>query len=328
MTARKSIVAVTVLAMSLTSSVTHAMSGYEHLKGAKLLLKTAPERGGAAGLTAEELQKIQQWMDNPSQQTGQYINHTTGQLVNPRNHGNQRHNPVAPAKVFSGNGTVDLATKNVARLHKIQDVATNTAGLDGYPHITDRMRSEAKRILEDVRKTHRLPEKLPDWVDAPGPLTETSSVDDIGRGVQKAGRKIAESTNNAVPRRTYSPHAGAVGASKQLSRMAGNAAKVAGPAGILVEGALRGKNVYDTERAYKKGAITNEARVANHSANAGGMVGGASGAAAGAWAGAACGAVGGPVGVVVGGIVGAIAGGFAGDRAGTNAGTFLYKWLK
>jgi hypothetical protein len=146
------------------------LAGEEGLGGILDLLGTPPAQGGIGDMPVEKAKSITSWMDNPSTRIGQTQNHMAGdEILSPSNHRAQRHNPEKVGRVFSGNGTVDKASRNVARVHKIQDVVTGRAPTDGHP-ITPAMKKEATAILTGVRETGRLPpaSKLPVWVDKSG----------------------------------------------------------------------------------------------------------------------------------------------------------------
>ncbi len=155
-------------------SQAEAMPGAAHQRLATLLLDTPPSSGGAKGLTVEQVRAVSRWMDTPAMQTGQYTNQAVGQPVHPSNHGHLRHNPVRVAKAMSGDGGVNAAKLNVARLHKIADVAYNTAGVDGST-VTPEMKREAKNIIRYVWQHKRLPDTLPDWVDQSGQIITNST---------------------------------------------------------------------------------------------------------------------------------------------------------
>jgi len=146
------------------------MAGEAHDALGKLLLETPASQGGAKSLSPERVEAINRWIDNPATRTGEFVNHTTGTPVHPTNHGHLRHNPERVAQVFSGDGTVGQAELNVARLHKIADVAANKAGVDGE-NITGRMRREANQVIAEVERTRGLPKELPVWVDRRGSLS-------------------------------------------------------------------------------------------------------------------------------------------------------------
>ena len=170
------------VAVVLNSGTAWAMPGAAHDSLAQLLLDTPPEMGGAKGLSLEQIDAVNRWIDNPATKTGQYTNKAVGKTVHPTNHGHLRHNPTRVARVMSGDGTVNPAKLNVARLHKIADVANNKAGVDGWK-ITAKMKQEAQKILDYVTKNGRLPEQLPNWVDDSGPI-----LTDRAKSIKAAGK--------------------------------------------------------------------------------------------------------------------------------------------
>ncbi len=174
-----------VLFSALAPNVALSLPGSAHDTMAELLLDTPAELGGAKGLTLDQIRAINDWIDNPATKTGEYMNQGVGKAVHPTNHGHLRHNPFRTAKALGGNGTVDPAKWNIARLHKIADIANNTAGVDGW-QITPKMRQEAQRILDYVAKNKRLPKNLPTWVDKSGPL-----LTDRAKAIASSGSKTA-----------------------------------------------------------------------------------------------------------------------------------------
>ncbi len=168
---------VVLLAGLVFSDPVVAMPGAAHDSLAIKLMGTPAENGGIGNMPVEKLQSINDWIDNPATRTGEFENHVTRSPVHPNNHGHLRHNPNGVGQVFSGDGSVDPAARNVARLHKIADVAHNHAGVDGYGKITAAMRREAQKILRYVEANGALPKNLPAWVDEAGPLSESGASD-------------------------------------------------------------------------------------------------------------------------------------------------------
>ena len=164
----------------LITSVSYAMPGVQHDRGASLLRGTAVERGGISEMSMERLRSIGGWIDNPATKTGQYNLGSTGRPISPWNHNQIRHNPIRIARVFSGNGTVDPAALNVARLHKIQDMAVNSRPIDGWK-ITASRQTKANEILRFVERNGRLPKNLPTWVDKTGIETLKLSKNNISK---------------------------------------------------------------------------------------------------------------------------------------------------
>lgn len=105
----------------------------------------------------------------------------------------------------------------------------------------------------------------------------------------------------------------------------------AGPIAMLASVAADTKELYDTESAYRSGAISERQRTIQMLTTLGGAVGVAAGASSGAAAGAWIGAFGGPVawitipaGGIVGGVIGGIGGYFGGSSAAGYGATSWY----
>lgn len=279
------------------------MYGVNELGGAKDLIGVPAGQGGAGNMTQEKMESIHAWMDNPARKTGQYRNHKAGgALVHPSNHGNLRHNPSAVARVWSGNGTEDLAVKNVARLHKIQDMYHNSAPVDGW-RPTAELKNEAKDLLLDVGHYKKLPERLPPWVDMQGKLI-----------TGKEAQKPLMSAGKAVSK----------GKGATVTRGLGRAAVVVG---VGVEACATVKRIQATEEAYAEGLLSAQERGVRHAEAVGGAIGGTiggyAGATVGAVGGAAAGSFAGPAGTAGGGVGGGIAGGMAGGYLGDAIGRML-----
>ena len=293
--------------------VAHAVSGKDHDALARLLLKTPVADGGSMGLDESKVRKVSAWMDNPVQRPGQYhINDLAGKpWVTPWNHQHVRHNPERTAKALSGKSTVDPALLNQARVHKIADIyATKASGVDGW-EISHAMKIEARDFVAYIRQNKSLPSPLPAWVDESGPmLVRRANAMRAAQSASKESSKAASAVDDAVR---------AAGDAAEQSAKAAKFIKVAGPVALAIECCVRGKDAYDTEKAYERGEIDEDERIRNHARNGGQMAGGVGGAAAGAWAGAALGACTGPaapVCVPVCAIVGGVAGGLGGDALG------------
>lgn len=150
-------------------------------------------------------------------------------------------------------------------------------------------------------------------------------------------RSTAQATKSLTQKlaSTGSETAEAAGeAAGRVSRIAGKLAKAAPVAGVAIEVTVNGKQVYDTEAAYRRGELTNEQRTDRHLQTGAKAVGGAAGAwaggKAGAVAGAAAGAIAGPIGAAAGGAVGAVggavAGAFGGEWIATSALHVIRAW--
>jgi hypothetical protein len=144
------------------------MAGSKHDYYGELLLDTPASQGGAMGMSQEKVGTINRWMDYYATTPGEFTNSFRDAPVSPRNHSDIRHNPRAAARALSGTGRAAQAELNVARVHKIADVATYKApSVDRIP-LTPEMQREAQEILDFVENNHRLPRRLPSWVDERG----------------------------------------------------------------------------------------------------------------------------------------------------------------
>lgn len=242
-------------AMSLEQHVngTNDLGGMAHLRG------TAPAEGGVGNMSVEKLEKMSQWMDNPSTRTGEFINRKLlePRTLSPWNHGALRHNPINAANALYGKSSsyelinelaggdaagllTDndyLAKLNAARMHKISDVANNVADVDGLAP-TKAMKQEAEVLLRYARRYNKLPlDRLPEWVD-------------------RSGAGIVAKT--------------ASGVSQAISKTAKVAGYAAPP--LIVGTALY--SAYDIEQQFNRGEIDEKTRVAKLS----GVVGGCSAA--------------------------------------------------
>lgn len=170
-------------------SMPQHLNGVDDLGGLVDLIGTPPRAGGVGNMSVEKLKNISAWMDNPSTRTGEFINRKLiePKALSPWNHGALRHNPTNTANAMYGKSstfelkrelfgqqftemiTPDdyLAKLNAARMHKISDVAHNVADVDGHA-ITQTMKKEAEVVSRYVRRYHKLPERLPAWVDSAG----------------------------------------------------------------------------------------------------------------------------------------------------------------
>ena len=182
-----------------------AFSEHAHLNGYKIagikdLIGTPIEKGGLGNISLKKVISINRWIDNPTKHIGKYRNlKAGGKLVHPLNHGNLRHNPFNIAKVFSGNGKIDVAVLNEGRFHKIQDIFNNKAVVDGWKP-TVKMKKKAEAILRYAGRYKRLPvNRLPEWVDNSGPLM--TSVKTSGKlksaGILSVGGKVSAKAKNA-----------------------------------------------------------------------------------------------------------------------------------
>ncbi len=265
----------------LASHLCLAMPGPAHNASGERLMGVPADQGGVGPMTAEKIRSTDTWMDSPSSRLGSW-------------HGNTRHSPEAVARVYSGNGTVDPAALNKARLHKIEDIAHNTRPVDGWypdPHL----KKEAEEILRFVHENHRLPGKLPRWVDEPGPLLRpaTTPAGDMAAAARRTGARLADDAALAAD-----------DAASVLVRTARGVQRVAVPLAVAVQLGMALREVYATEADFAAGRITPIERSRRHIRTSAELAGGS----AGAWAGGALGSVAGPPGTVVGVIVGSVAG--------------------
>lgn len=163
---KKQIAMFVVAVMSFLVSSLLSSPGPVHHKDIDYLLNVPVEKGGFGGLTKDEAIKIMDFMDAPAKHIGEYhVNVSGGKPLTPINHADLYHNPLNIRNVFHSDEAM-----NVARLHKIQDVAYNSskASIDGW-NTTDTMVKQAEDILAHVKKHHKFPKHLPRWVDQQGP---------------------------------------------------------------------------------------------------------------------------------------------------------------
>lgn len=301
-----------------------AMSAPEHLfgndtlGGLRDLRGTTPSAGGVGDKTADWLESLDDWMDNPATKPGAYTNRKAGgRILAPANHGALRHNPLAVARVYSGNGTIDPQALNAARLHKIQDIAHNSMPVDGW-EITPARRRSAQDMLAHVKTHGRLPVKLPQWVDESGPLITRGGrmaanvSDDAARA---AGRAAASSSDDVA--RTVARTAGSSaddagrGIGYVLVKKGAVVSKVAVPLAVAVQIGLAGHDIYRTEADFAAGRITEAERFRRHSRQGASLAGGTAGAIAG---GALATLVPIPGATIVGVVVGSVAGDWVAGR--------------
>jgi len=171
------------------------MPGIAHDRGALLLRGTSPELGGVGSMTIEKIASVGRYMDHTLRFIGNYNVGNSGKPLSPWNHNELFHNPLKVAKTLSGIGEVDLAILNVARLHKIQDMASNSRPVDGW-FINDQRRAKAQKILDFVKRNGRLPKNLPAWVDVVG--TETGVL--VGQGSRPSTGASLKGATSSVRR--------------------------------------------------------------------------------------------------------------------------------
>lgn len=315
--------------------------GMGDLGGIRDLIGSPASQGGIGDMPIQRIESINRWMDNPATRTGQMKNQMAGgETLTPRNHRFQRHNPAKVANAFAGRGTPDPSVMNVARLHKIQDVAIGTSAVDGHP-ITPAMKKQAETILRYVRRYKLLPQehRLPAWVDDAGPLmrggkagpTTAALKSSPAAAASRVGLKAgsangAHFVHNPHPRTSGGrfPHprnTSPVARPRQLPV----AARIAGP---VIVTALMAREAYKTETAYVDGAISSEERTVLHGVTVAATSCGYGGAIAGAKAGALGGSVFGPAGTVIGGVAGGVVGGLMAAYGGQYvAGAVGDQWM-
>ena len=93
----------------------------EHNRIAKKFKYLPVHFGGLKGVPDGKINSVNKWMDQPANHIGKYKIKKTGKLIVPETHRFIRHNPVKVAKVFSGNGTIDISAKNIAKIHVVVD---------------------------------------------------------------------------------------------------------------------------------------------------------------------------------------------------------------
>lgn len=250
----------------LWSTSASAMSWDGHIYGQgsfggiKDLTGTSVADGGIGEMSFEKMSRIQTWIDAPASQTGEYINRLAGgKVLSPSNHNALRHNPVGVAKVFSGDGSIAQDALNVARLHKIQDMAHNVCPIDGW-QVTPSRTAQASEILSHVDSFKKLPSELPHWVDARGPLitektlasTKTISAIPLlagrvvaGVGILAGGAQAADGIqdiqNDHIGIGGAKLTGGAANATSSVAWLAGRSSLsgVAGGVGAVVDGGIQ-----------------------------------------------------------------------------------------
>lgn len=225
-----------------------AMPGEAHIEGIELLQGTSPANGGIGDMSLEKIKLINDWMDNPSRKTGEYFNRKVGGILTPSNHGALRHNPENVARALSGTGKVDKAIFNVARMHLVQDISHNSAQVNGWLP-TSAMKTEAETILKHVNENRKLPKLFPGWDNKTGPLIRGSDKFLVSSTVETS------STVGRIGRDT-------VKMLKPGIRIAGKAVL---PAAVAFEAGIALWECYETEEAFKRGAIDEPEKIRRHS---------------------------------------------------------------
>lgn len=306
-------------AMALPQHVqgTGELGGMDDLRG------TLPRQGGIGDMARRRIESISRWMDNPATRIGETRNRMAGgESLSPWNHRAQRHNPERVAKAFAGRGQPDPAVRNVARVHKLQDIATGRAPTDGHV-ITPNMRRNARNILKRIRTYRRLPPDnlLPTWVDQSGP------------GILRTRQAGPSTPAASAPCTTMRSASGrpTVGAAVRPSSKFATAARITGRAAgpVLVTGSMA-YEAYRVEQAYSAGQLTGAQRTAHHGVSVTATACGWAGAVAGGKGGAAIGTLICPgIGTAVGGAVGSLVGGISAGMGSHFAGrASIRRWIK
>jgi hypothetical protein len=267
----------------------NAMPGEAHDRLGKKILSQSTARGGAAGLMPQQVESINRWMDNPATKTGEYMNRSVDQLVCPRNHGILRHNPDSVSRALSGTGEINPAIKNVARVHKIADIAHNTSPVDGWKPAGE-MKRGAQQMISHVETHNSLPQKLPKWVDEAGPLAKAKLIAKPATKITKAAPVVGFVVEAAIRGRDA----------------------------YQTEQEYRQGEISAHERGVR--------HAENAGGMAGGIAGASAGAAAGAAIGAPFGGIGAVPGAAIGAFIGLVGGGIAGDALGSKGGRAIYEW--
>ena len=248
-----------------------------HHRDIGYLLDVMVKKGGFGNLTKEEAIKIMDFMDAPSRHIGEYhVNVSGGKILTPTNHADLYHNPINIRNVFHSDEAM-----NVARLHKIQDVAYNSskASIDGW-NTTDNMVKQANDILTHVRKHGRFPKHLPKWVDQQGPniVKQSSAVSKalpIAKGMAPEATKVSKAlpiakgvTSEATTGVKALEHGKTLGRSSVAGGAYGAAAIVS-----AVDLGLMIYNAYEIENGYEKGEIPEDVRIVSHCVNIGSKLG-------------------------------------------------------
>ena len=254
-----------------------AMPGFMHYQDIDYLLDVMVKKGGFGNLTKEEAIKIMDFMDAPAKHIGEYhVNVSGGKTLTPYNHADLYHNPLNIRNVFHSDEAM-----NVARLHKIQDVAFNSskASIDGW-NSTEKMVKQANDILTYVRKHGRFPKHLPRWVDQQGPnIVKQSNVVakalPIAKGVAPETTTVSKAlpiAKGAAPEASTGVKALERGKTLGKSSVAGAAYGMAAIVSAVDLG-LMIYNAHEIEAGYEKGEIPEDVRIVAHCVNVGSKLG-------------------------------------------------------
>ena len=131
------------------------MPGWQHDALTRRLTETPVSRGGVGPLSPTYIRAVNGDIDAASSQYGAY-------------HRGTGHTPGEGAKFARVRGLPAGVGRNVASLHAIADMAhTGPMGVNGWKCTPARQR-EAKLLLDQIKRTYRVPKKLPYWVTAKG----------------------------------------------------------------------------------------------------------------------------------------------------------------
>ena len=230
-----------------------------HRRDIGYLLDVLTRKGGFGNLTKEEAIRIMDYMDIPSRHIGEYhVNVSGGKILTPYNHADIYHNPINIRNIFHSDEAM-----NVARLHKIQDIAYNSskASIDGW-NSTSKMKRQANYALRHVKKHNSFPRHLPKWVDQQGPNIVKQSA--VVKALPIAKGISSEATTGVKALE----HGKALSKSSVAGAAYGTAAVVS-----AVDLGLMIYNAYEIEAGYENGEIPEDVRIVSHCVNIGSKLG-------------------------------------------------------
>ena len=231
-----------------------------HHRDIGYLLDVMVKKGGFGNLTKEEAIRVMDFMDAPSRHVGEYhVNVSGGKKLTPTNHVDLYHNPYNIRNIFHSDEAM-----NVARLHKIQDVAHNSgkASIDGW-NPTGKMKRQANYALHHVKNHNSFPKHLPKWVDQQGPnIVKQSSA--VAKALPIAKGISSEATTGVKALE----HGKTLGKSSMAGAAYGTAAIVS-----AVDLGLMIYNAHEIEAGYEKGEIPEDVRIVAHCMNIGSKLG-------------------------------------------------------
>ncbi len=186
-----------VLTVAVCPMGLQAMPGSMHHRGAERLMETPVEKGGFENASPEYVRKVMDFMDGPARKIGEYhVKVSGGKLLTPSNHADLFHNPANVGNVFHSK-----VAENIARLHKIQDIAynaVNEVSVDGWT-ITAKMQKQAQDILRHVARTGAMPKHLPRWVDNKGTNITKTAVKHEVENLSIAGSAMKKPVITRIP---------------------------------------------------------------------------------------------------------------------------------